>query len=513
MAVNPSPFGPKPQFELSSGVPAVGNKLFFYVAGSVNTKQNTYTSSTGLTPNTNAIILDALGMPTNTEIWFTAGLSYKVVYAPSTDTDPPTSPIWTIDNIRGINDTTVSQDQWISYGGAPTFVSGTSFTLVGDQTTAFHPGRRLKSTNSGGTIYSTIVSSAFAAVTTVTVVNDSSPLDAGLSAVSYGLLTADNPSTPLLADSFPIVSGSSDKTKKLRLEVDGNTTATTRVATPPDYDFRIMSQTHGADIASATGAGTLNLDTATGDLVDVTGTTGITAITLAEGKTATVRFTGILTLTNGASLVLPGAMNITTVAGDVGIFRGYAAGVVRCVNFQPISSGPTPSGTKLASGSVSAATLDIVMTSYTAFANKLLVFDVVPSTDATTLSMQVSTDGGSTYLAGTGYNDEMNFHDDNGSNLMQVATGTAQIRLSFVTNVGNGSNEGISGSVVMYNTTSSAKWPRFGFETVWVSADGTPRFCQADGGGMYRAAQDTDAVRFAFSSGNIVGSWTLYGNN
>lgn len=87
---------------------------------------------------------------------------------------------------------------------------------------------------------------------------------------------------------------------------------------------------HGADIASAA---TLNLDSATGDLIDVTGTTTVTAITLAEGRTRTVRFTGILTLTNGASLVLLTGANITTAAGDFMQVRGYAAGVVRCISY------------------------------------------------------------------------------------------------------------------------------------------------------------------------------------
>lgn len=96
-----------------------------------------------------------------------------------------------------------------------------------------------------------------------------------------------------------------------------------------------QTYTHGADVASA---GTTNLDTTTGDLVDVTGTTTITAITLSEGREVTVRFTGALTLTNGASLVLPGAANITTEAGDIAVFRGYASGVVRCVNFSPIGA-------------------------------------------------------------------------------------------------------------------------------------------------------------------------------
>lgn len=87
---------------------------------------------------------------------------------------------------------------------------------------------------------------------------------------------------------------------------------------------------HGSDVASAS---TIDLDAATGVLVDVTGTTSITAITLANGRERVVRFTGILTLTNGASLVLPGGQNITTAAGDYAIFRGYSGGVVRCVGF------------------------------------------------------------------------------------------------------------------------------------------------------------------------------------
>jgi hypothetical protein len=91
---------------------------------------------------------------------------------------------------------------------------------------------------------------------------------------------------------------------------------------------------HSADIASTA---TLNLETATGDLVDVTGTTTISAITLSEGHERTVRFTGVLTLTNGASVVLPGGANITTQAGDFAIFRGYASGVVRCVDYVPVS--------------------------------------------------------------------------------------------------------------------------------------------------------------------------------
>lgn len=98
-----------------------------------------------------------------------------------------------------------------------------------------------------------------------------------------------------------------------------------------------VDTTQGADIASA---GTLVLESATGNLVDVTGTTTITAITLSQGHQRLVRFTGALTLTHGASLVLPGAVNITTAAGDFALFEGYAAGVVRCAAYITAASSP-----------------------------------------------------------------------------------------------------------------------------------------------------------------------------
>ncbi len=89
---------------------------------------------------------------------------------------------------------------------------------------------------------------------------------------------------------------------------------------------------HGADIASAT---TLDLDSATGYLVDVTGTTTITAITLSEGRERLVRFTGILTLTRDfTTLELPGSGDITTADGDYAHFVGYAGGVVKCIMYQ-----------------------------------------------------------------------------------------------------------------------------------------------------------------------------------
>ena len=199
MAVNPSAFGPMPQFVNLIGEPAAGDKLFFYIAGT-NTKLDTFTDSTGTVANTNPVVLDALGNPPY-EIWWTAGSLYKMVWAPSTDTDPPVAAYRTVDNLRGMNDfqtTAVTFDEWLVYGAAATYISGTSFSVTGNQTNTFQIGRRIKTTNTGGAVYSTITNSVFGAVTTVTLRNDSGVIDSGLSAVAYGVLSVTNPSIPVI---------------------------------------------------------------------------------------------------------------------------------------------------------------------------------------------------------------------------------------------------------------------------------------------------------------------------
>lgn len=214
-AVKFSPIGNDSLF--LSGVIASGAKLFFYEAGT-STKQNTYTTSAGSIANSNPIVLNSNGRPA-TEVWLIEGSLYKIVLAPSTDTDPPSSGITLADNVGGINDTFITLDQWQASGITPTYVSSTSFTVSGDETSTLHVGRRLKSTVTGGTAYSTITASSYSAPnTTITVVNDSTALDAGMSAFSYGVLTTANPSLPKFVapdGSTAVTQAYTDNTTKL----------------------------------------------------------------------------------------------------------------------------------------------------------------------------------------------------------------------------------------------------------------------------------------------------------
>jgi hypothetical protein len=83
----------------------------------------------------------------------------------------------------------------------------------------------------------------------------------------------------------------------------------------------------GTDIASAS---SINLTTATGPSLTITGTTAITGVTLAEGSIRIVRAAGALPITASANLLVNGSASasITCTAEDLLIFRGGAAGVV-----------------------------------------------------------------------------------------------------------------------------------------------------------------------------------------
>ena len=185
-----SPVGNDQIFD-SNGDPLVGGQIETYLAGS-STPTATYTDNTGGTPQSNPIILNTLGYPTLGAVWLTGGKAYKFIIK-----DAGGSTLRTIDNIVGIGDTSVSLSEWVESGLTPTYVTGTSFSVPGDQTLILQIGRRLRTTNTSGLVYSTISNSVFAAgITTVTLVNDSTTLDAGLSQIAYGLLAADPLSVP-----------------------------------------------------------------------------------------------------------------------------------------------------------------------------------------------------------------------------------------------------------------------------------------------------------------------------
>jgi hypothetical protein len=88
----------------------------------------------------------------------------------------------------------------------------------------------------------------------------------------------------------------------------------------------------GSDVASA---GTVTLGD--GVYFFITGTTTITDIDFTSdqaGRRAWLKFSGILTLTNGANLILPTGANITTAAGDTMCIMSEGSDVIRVLVYQ-----------------------------------------------------------------------------------------------------------------------------------------------------------------------------------
>lgn len=151
----------------------------------------------------------------------------------------------------------------------------------------------------------------------------------------------------------------------------------------------------GAPIASMA---TINLSTATGDLVHITGTNPITAITIPDGAERTVVFDDALTLTyNASTLILPTLANITTAAGDTATIRGDGA-AARVVDYQrangnPLVLPPQP-GLKLLAVKTptAAATVDFLTDFSSAYDNYLIVVDgLLPAaTDALVMRLAVA---------------------------------------------------------------------------------------------------------------------------
>jgi hypothetical protein len=217
---------------VSGDGPASGYKVNAYAAGS-SERLTMYTSSAGTVAQSNPVILDSNGYP-GSPIWLQTGLAYKFVL-----TDADDNVVKTFDNISGVNDASLAVDEWQVSGLTPTYISTTSFSVPGDQTSEFHVGRRLQMTTSGGTRYGTISTSAYTTLTTVTVVLDSGTLDAGLSVVNLSILRADSPSLPNSAAARAALGIVPEPYIYLRDEKASNTAGGTSVAA--SYQTRTLN--------------------------------------------------------------------------------------------------------------------------------------------------------------------------------------------------------------------------------------------------------------------------------
>jgi hypothetical protein len=132
------------QFFDANGVPLSGGKLYTYVAGTT-TPQATYTSSSGLTPNANPIILNSEGRVSGTnEVWLDSAVSYKLILQTSASVQ-----LWSADDLSGI----------AGFGNALSVASGgtgvssnTAYAVLCGGTTATNPIQSIASVGTAGQV-------------------------------------------------------------------------------------------------------------------------------------------------------------------------------------------------------------------------------------------------------------------------------------------------------------------------------------------------------------------------
>jgi hypothetical protein len=165
-------------------------------------------------------------------------------------------------------------------------------------------------------------------------------------------------------------------------------------------DFFI--QTKGADISSATSL-TLGKD---GNQFDVTGTTTITSIaTQGIGSYVTLHFDGALTFTHhSTNLILPGAANITTAAGDIAVMYEYASADWRCVSYTKASGAAVVAAGGFTLGTEQASTSGLAITFGSIPADTTMIvinFNAVSADSAEYFECRIGDSGG---LETSGYN-------------------------------------------------------------------------------------------------------------
>ena len=230
MSVFLSPvFGAGAQLFTSQGVVLAGGTINTYLAGT-STPTNTWTDVTGLVSNGSSITLDAAGRPPQ-EIWLSAGVAIKIIVLNSVGVQQGITYDW----ITGVNDSSsvvVPNTEWIASGLTPSYISASSFSVTGDNRAKFPVGQRIKYVVTAGTGYGTVLSNAFTSVTTVNIQADSTALDSGLSAVSYGLFNAANPSVSAIGVAYSnTVPGAAGTLQNAVQRSDRATTLTTTTGT------------------------------------------------------------------------------------------------------------------------------------------------------------------------------------------------------------------------------------------------------------------------------------------
>ena len=175
--------------------------------------------------------------------------------------------------------------------------------------------------------------------------------------------------------------------------------------------------------------------------------------------------------------------------------------------FQEVSSGLTLIKSVTASGASSVefknGVSDVVIDSTYAY-YRIVGFNVTPQTDDRNIQIQFSTDAGSSYIT-SGYYTMTQRNIDGSLNSGLTVTGSAM----DLNNVGNSTNEEGAFEFTVFNPSSSSHFTHYQSMGTTRNSGAAVVFYQS--GGIYEATSDIDAFKVFFNTGNISGTFKLYG--
>lgn len=271
---------------------------------------------------------------------------------------------------------------------------------------------------------------------------------------------------------------------------------------------------------STTGTGTITLGSAvTGYAsLDEAGAVNATAYTycIEDGDDFEI---GTGTYTSSGTTLSRDTVTLSKISGTAGTSKINLSGSAKVfitIKADDIQPSTAIGLVLLNSGSVStAATLDISLvglTSYRAF--KIVLTSFIPATNDVELWCRFSTDGGSTF-ATTGY---IYYCRGNASDTGSRIRGSTSDSKIIVIG-GSAANDAISNTaahggcdveMTVFDPLDTTRYSRVTWGAVGIETD--PQLIEVHGSGTKSTAQDTDAIRFLFESGNIAsGDWALYG--
>lgn len=274
-----------------------------------------------------------------------------------------------------------------------------------------------------------------------------------------------------------------------------------------------LNEAQGADVASAS---TVNLTTATGNKLNLTGNATINTITLAAGAERTLILTGSPTFTHSSTLVCPGLANIVGAAGDKLTVVGFTGGITQIVSYTRASGRPviydvagsmvllTPNGI-VASGAASVDLENYYDSTYDHYV--VLGCNVTHATDSTDLYLQFK-------IAGSYVTASYQSHIHASSSVSTTYTGFASpgSAIKMADAVSNNAAAANSFRVELDFPAETAKWKKVQFTGVSTAGGGSNQTKLMNGGGNYIGGTGAlTGLRFKASSGNISGTFYVFG--